>query len=201
MATHRTLFLLFLPAALGTRLPPSFAEELAGQRAAPLTIRMEDCKVTRPGRITSDTSTLKLLFGLANEELAKRGILELEGHQYTFYLPKAKAYSTKNTKTDDSEFENTSTLITVDQKGDAKLTKEDGWFANLPLRLGDKMFDVAEIAADGSRIVLRPSQSPLRGVIVGHLCPTFSFKTPEGKEISRERLAGKPFLLDIWSIT
>jgi hypothetical protein len=31
--------------------------------------------------------------------------------------------------------------------------------------------------------------------------PPFSFKTKDGKEISRESLAGKAFLLDIWSIT
>jgi hypothetical protein len=168
---------------------------------APLIIRMENCKATRPGRISSDTSTLSLLLGLAKEELAKRGTVELDGHKYTLYLPKSKPYSIKNSKADDSEFENTSTLISIDQKGNGKLTKEDGWFANLPLRLGDKMFDVAEIAGDGSRIVLRPSKSPLRGVIVGRRCPEFSFQTAEGQEISRQSLAGKPFLLDIWSIT
>jgi len=73
--------------------------------------------------------------------------------------------------------------------------------SNLPLRLGDKMFDVAEIAGDGSRIVLKPSNSSLRGVVVGRTCPPFSFKTADGEEINRESLAGKPFLLDIWSIT
>jgi hypothetical protein len=25
-------------------------------------------------------------------------------------------------------------------KGDGRLTEEEGWFANLPLRLGDRMF-------------------------------------------------------------
>jgi hypothetical protein len=202
MATHYTLFLLVLSAALGTGLPGAyFAQEPAAERAAPLTVRMEDCKTTRPARITSDTGILGLLFGLSTEELAKRGTLTVDGHKYTLYLPKAKTYTTKNAKADDSEFENTSTLITVDQQGNGRLTKEDGWFANLALRLGDKMFDVAEIAADGSQIVLRPSQSPQRGVIVGRQCPVFTFKTPEDKEISRERLVGKPFLLDIWSIT
>ena len=101
----------------------------------------------------------------------------------------------------DCDNDNTSTLISVDQNGDGRLTENDGWFANLPLRLGDKMFDVAEIAGDGSRIVLKPSNSSLRGVVVGRTCPPFSFKTADGEEINRESLAGKPFLLDIWSIT
>jgi hypothetical protein len=116
-------------------------------------------------------------------------------------LPQAKVYSVKNAKPSDADSENTSTLISVDQNGDGRITDADGWFANLPLRLGDKMFDVTEIAADASRIVLKPSKSPLRGVIVGRTCPPFSFKTAEGKVVSLENLARKPFILDIWSIT
>jgi hypothetical protein len=204
MTKHRTLFLpLFLPAALGIAPPGgSGAVKAAADRAAAITVVMEDCKASRPGRITSDASVLRLLFaGPPREELVKRGRVEVDGQKYTLYLPRAKSYSTKNTKPSDSGFENTSTLISVDQKGDGRLTGTDGWFANLPLRLGDKMFDVAGIAADGGRVVLNPSRSPLRGVIVGRTCPPFSFKTAEGKEVSRDGLAGKPFLLDIWSIT
>ena len=73
--------------------------------------------------------------------------------------------------------------------------------ANLPIRLGDKMFDVAEIAADGSRITLKASKAPLSGVILGRKCPPFSFKTADGKIVSDETLSGKAVLLDIWSIT
>jgi hypothetical protein len=163
---------------------------------------MEDCKADRPGRITTDTSLLRLLFaGPPKEELVKRGTVEVDGQKYTLYLPKVRSYSTVNTKQGDKAFENTSTLISVDHNGDGRLTDEEGWFANWPLRLGDKMFDVTEIAADGSRIVLKPSKSPLRGVIVGRTCPPFAFRTADGREVSRESLAGKPFLLDIWSIT
>jgi hypothetical protein len=63
------------------------------------------------------------------------------------------------------------------------------------------MFEVSHLAADGSRIVLKPSKAPLRGVIVGRVCPPFSFKTADGKKVSRDSLAGKAFLLDIWSLT
>jgi hypothetical protein len=166
---------------------------------ASITVQMEPCKASRPASITSLLAALA--GGARSEELIKRGTLEVDGEKCTLYLPKAKAYSTKNTKKDDGEFENTSTLLSVDQKGTGKLTRHDGWFANLPLRLGDKMFEIAEIATDGSRIVLRPSKAPLRGLIVGRKCPPFSFKTADGKEYNLDRLAGKPFLLDIWSIT
>jgi hypothetical protein len=149
---------------------------------------MESCQVKRR----------RLLF---NENLVKRGFVEVGEKKYTLYLPKAKAYSVKNTRKTDDIFGNTSTMLAIDQNGDAKLTEADNWFANLPVRLGDRMFDVVEIAADGSRIVLKASRSPLRGVIIGRSCPPFSFKTTEGKTVSRHSLAGKPFLLDIWSYT
>jgi hypothetical protein len=200
---HRTLaLLLFVPAMHGMALPSrSQAEEVTDAKAA-ITVMMEDCKASRPGRFTSNSVSLRALFtGPPRDELVKRGTVQVDGQKYILYLPKAKPYSIKNTAANDSGFENTSTLLSVDHNGDGVLTDDEGWFVNLPLRLGDKMFDVLQIAADGSRIVLKPSKSPLRGVIVGRICPPFSFKTADDKEFSRESLAGKAFLLDIWSIT
>jgi hypothetical protein len=204
MMQHRFLLLfLLLPAMLGSALlDGGQAEKTTPKKAAAITVEMEDCKASRPGKITGAVSVLRLIVaGPPKDELAKRGTVQVDRRKYTLYLAKAKSYSTKNTGPSDCDFDNTSTLISVDQNGDGRLTENDGWFANLPLRLGDRMFDVVEIAADGSRIVLKPSRAPLHGVIVGRTCPPFSFKTADGKEVSRERLAGKPFLLDIWSVT
>ena len=176
-----------------TALPPGQPVEI--------TVTMEDCKASRPGKI-SGTTLLSLLFsGPPKDKLVKRGTVPVDGQDFTLYLPKAEGYSTTNTGDGDSDLENTSTLISIDHNGDGKLTEDEGWFANLPLRLGDKMFDVAEIAADGSRIVLKPSESSLRGVIIGRSCPPFSFQTPDGEEVSGETLAGTAFILDIWSFT
>jgi len=167
-----------------------------------ITITMENCQAKRPGTLRNDTSALKMIFsGIAKEELVKRGAVEIDGRKYKFYLPKANAYPIRNDHKSDSSLDNSSTLISVDQGGSGELTKEDGWFANLPIRLGDKMYDVVEIGADGARIVLKPSSSPLRGVIVGRRCPPFSFKTNDGKQITLESLSGKAVILDIWSIT
>jgi hypothetical protein len=181
------------------------ANESTEPQAAPtadVTIVMENCKASRPGKITADTSILKMVFsGPPQDKLVKRGTVQVDGQDYTLYLPKSESYSTKNTGEGDSGFENTSTLISVDHNRDGKLTDDEGWFANLPLRLGDKMFDVAEIAQDGGKIVLKPSQSPIRGVIVGRTCPPFSYKTADGDEVGLESLAGKAFILDIWSFT
>ncbi len=199
------------PAAVSNVSPNSSAETVAPANGSPdpqaeqraeMTIVMEDCKASRPGKITSGTGVFSLIFsGPPREKLVKRGAVPVDGQDYALYLPKAESYTTENTESGDSDFENTSTLISVDHNGDGKLTDDEGWFANLPLRLGEKMFDVAEIAEGGSRIVLKPSKSPLRGVIVGRVCPPFSFETPDGDEVSDKTLAGKAFILDIWSFT
>jgi hypothetical protein len=163
-----------------------------------ITLSMEDCQATRQ---RFPKTVLEALTGSAKDSLVKRGIIEVEGKKYTLYVPKAKVYSVKNTSKKDDPFENTSTLLVIDQNGDGKFTLADNWFANLPVRLGDKMFDIVDIVADGSKITLKPSKSPLRGIIVGRVCPQFSFTTAEEKSVSRESLAGKPFILEIWSIT
>jgi hypothetical protein len=183
--------LLFCCAPLGALpiAPTAGSGGPAGAGQDDLTVQMEPYQGKRPG----------LFF---QEKLVKRGSVTMAGKKYTLYLPAAKTYSLKNSPGKrDHIFENTSTRLAVDQNGDGKLTETDSWFANLPIRLGDKMFDVTEIAADGSRIVLKPSRSPLSGVVIGRTCPPFSFKTADGKTISRDSLAGKAFLLDIWSIT
>jgi hypothetical protein len=201
---HRYLFvLLLLPAVPGNVLSGGGrAEKPTSKDAAAIAVVMADCKASRPGKITNVLAALRMVVaGRPRDQLVKRGTVQVDRQKYTLYLARAKSYSTKNTGPSDRDSDNTSTLISVDQNGDGRMTENDGWFASLPLRLGDRMFDVAEIAADGSRIVLKPSKSPLRGVIVGRICPPFYFETADGKKVNRESLAGKPFLLDIWSIT
>jgi len=190
------LFAAFGAIALGSD------EEPAAMPTASIEVAMGDCDAERRGKITGGTGVMRLLFsGPPKDKLVKRGTVDVDGNKYNLYLPKAKTYSTVNAKKDDSDFENTSTLISIDHNGDGVLSDDEGWFANLPLRFGDKMFDVSGIAADGSRITLKPSKSRLRGVIVGRSCPPFSFRTADGKEITRESLSGKALVLDIWSIT
>lgn len=185
--------------------PATSAQQPASNNAElpdEMTIVMNDCTSSRPGKITGHTGVLGLLFsGPPKDTLVKRGTVEVGGHEYVLYLPKSDSYTRKNTGADDSDFENTSTLISIDQNGDGKLTDNDGWYANLPLRLGDTMFDVVELAEDGSRIVLKRSNSVLRGVVVGRTCPPFSFETSDGREISLQTMAGKAFIVDIWSVT
>src|SRR5437763_3258704 len=74
MTKRRTLYLLWLLwPALGLALSSgSRADNTASEQAVAITIVMEDCKSSRPGKITNDTSMLRLLFsGPPKEELVK----------------------------------------------------------------------------------------------------------------------------------
>jgi hypothetical protein len=162
-----------------------------------ISVTLTDTTITRAGAVTG---VLSALFGGGTEKL-KRGELTVDGETFALYLPRGKTCTMKNAGTGDSPSENKSTAISVAPKNDKTLTASQTWFANLPLRVGDRMFSVVDLAADGSKIVLKPSNAPLRGVIVGRKCPDFAFETSDGKKVSRDAYKGKAFLLDIWSVT
>jgi hypothetical protein len=189
---HYRWFLLLpiLAVESGTAQPADTAADT-------ITVTLTDTTVTRTGTATGILATI---FSGGNEKL-NQGELTVDGETFALYLPRGKTCTIKNTGKNDSVFENKSTAITVAPKDEKKLTPAQNWFANLPLRVGDKMFTVVDLAADGSKIVLNPSNEPLRGVIVGRRCPDFAFETSDGKKVSRDGYKGKAFLLDIWSVT
>ena len=194
------LFFRLLPAA-GLLLLPALAR--ADEQPGPITVHMEACKAVRPAKITSLTDAFAAILGGSKEDLVLRGEVKVEGKKYVLYLPKAKSYSVKNSNPGNGDSDNTSTLLSIDQTGEGvgELAAEDGWFANLPVRLGDAMFDVSDIAADGSAIVLKPSKAPLRGVLVGRRCPAFSFRATDDTAVTLDGLKGKVVVLDVWSVT
>ena len=182
-------------------LPLSLINTAAVHPAEPpadaITVTLTDTTVTRPGAVTSIWSAL---FGGAREKL-KRGELTVDDTTFALFLPRAKACTIKNTGANDGAFENTSTAITITIKGEEKLANGQSWFANQPLRVGDRMFDILDLAADGSAITLKPSTAPLRGAVLGRKCPPFAFETSEGMKVSLAGYKGQAFLLDIWSTT
>jgi hypothetical protein len=185
---------LLLPIGL---IVASGAARPADVPAGDITVTLTDSTVTRPG---GATGVLAALLGGGAEKL-KRGELTVDGETFALYLPRDKTCTVKNTGSGDGHSDNKSTAITVAAKGDEKLAAARKSFANLPLRIGDRMFTVVDLAADGSRIVLRPSNEPLRGVVLDRQCPEFKFETSDGKVVTRDRYKGRAFLLDIWSVT
>jgi hypothetical protein len=167
-------------------------------------IRREDnpgerCAVVPPNDDARQVLRL-LLFGPPKDQLVKRGTVDVDRQTYHLYLPNAKSYTIKN-KAKPGTDEDTSTLISIDLDQDGQLTEQESWYASQPVRIGDRIFDVQDIAESGERIVFKLSTAPLRGLINGRQCPPFKFATSDGKEISLGALKGKAFLLDIWSVT
>jgi hypothetical protein len=182
----------------------SRAVALAARSGETTVVPLEACDLHRPGQLVVDgaSDVAKLLFaGPPVDHLTRRGTIAVDGVDYRLYLPEAKSFTLENHGRGDDDLSNTSTRISVDANGDGTLTEDESWHANLPVRIGDRMFDVVAIAADGGSITLKTSASPLRGLIVGRHVPPFEFTTTDGKKIGSATLAGKPFVLDLWSIT
>jgi hypothetical protein len=132
-------------------------------------------------------------------QFARQGQVVVAGKTYHLYLTPETTYTTKNTGKEDME--NTSSVLFVDENGDGWISTDERRHADMPLRIGDQMFLVARIAADGSEIKLKPAEMPLESLLVGHRCPPFAYKTLSGASISDQSLKGKAYLIDVWSFT
>ena len=187
--------------AIAQMKPPPASAPADGDSSGIISIEMSKCDQTRVKR---DQSILKLLLTSerARETMATKGRLTVDDEAFDIFLPpKGDGYTVKNTGKDESHTYNISTLIAIDADHDGSLARDEDWFASLPLRVADRMFEVLSIAPDGSRIALRPSKASLAGAVVGRKCPPFSLKTDGGETVTLESFAGKAFLLDIWSVT
>jgi hypothetical protein len=133
-------------------------------------------------------------------ELTMKGDVSIDDRKLTVYLPDGP-YSLKNTGSSDFTTENTASCIAIDADADGKISDEENWYANLPIRISDRMFDIVAIGPDGKRIELAPSPKPLSGIVVGRKVPPFSYATTGGKTLTQDDFRGRPFLIDIWSVT
>ena len=133
-------------------------------------------------------------------ELTMRGDVSIDERKLTFYLPDGP-YALKNTGASDFTMENTATCLAIDADADGRIADEENWFSNLPIRIGDRMFDLRAIGSDGKRIELAPSLKPVSGIVVGQKVPPFSYTTTGGKTLTQDDYRGRAFLIDIWSVT
>jgi hypothetical protein len=182
-----------LPPALGRgdplQLPaPGGRAPKAQAKTELVTIPMKPARASRMSglTVTTDREGRPQIHMPHPVPLPMRGEITVDGEQFSIYLPQLRSYPLRNHGTDDGRLSNTSTLLSIDGNRDGKLTEDEGWFANLPVRIGDRMFDVKRIAADGSAIDLAPSKSPLRGVVVGRRCPPFAYHAQDGSVVKNE---------------
>lgn len=160
----------------------------------PIVITMEDCQVKR------DYDTF---FVASSKTMVRRGQLEVDGESFDLFLPKAKypyAITSRNTPNKGSSLVSfTSTYLGVDQNHDGKLEKWESYYAEFPLRIGDSMFDVVEIAQDGSTVTLKPNAGPLKGAVIGRKAPDFEWTDVNGELVSLSDFEGEALLIDCWS--
>lgn len=165
-------------------------------------LRFELSTADRPAPFTGMSDLLATIArGPRREKLVRRAQFQDGSRTVALWLPAAESYTTANVGADSTAFENKSTLLSIDDDGDGVLTERESWHANLPLRIGDAMWEIVELAPDGTRLVLERSKGPLSGIVIGRRVPEFELKTAEGQVFSHASLEGKPFVLDLWSIT
>lgn len=133
-------------------------------------------------------------------DLVRKGPLTIDGRALPVYLPDGP-YALENKGRSDFTSENEATCIAIDADADGQLADAENWYANLPVRIGDQMYAVQAIEPDGKWIDLAPSSGPLTGIVLDRKLPSFSYQTSSGKMVSQDDFRGRPFLLDIWSVT
>jgi hypothetical protein len=129
----------------------------------------------------------------------KKGSLTVDDETVTFYIPERGPYSVSSAK--NHHFDNTSTAFSVDADNDSDLQRTELWYSSLPIRMGNKMFDVKKIDPGGTWVLLAQSAAPLAGLVVGKPCPDFKLVMNDGKTITPADYKDRVLLLDVWSFT
>ena len=94
----------------------------------------------------------------------------------------------------------------VDQDGDGHFPRESGadprlperFSADGPVKAGDQEYTIAEMAVDGSRLVLEEAEG-LEAFVPGFTCPDFTVELLEGGSLSLSALRGKVVVVNWWA--
>ena len=160
-----------------------------------IVVALEPCELKR------DHSIYVKIIAKTSRDLCRVGTVTLGEEAFSIYLPEDdSAYSAAPRPDRPGMFNKyTSSYLAVDQNHDGKIESWESYFAEFPLRIGDRMFDVLEIAPDGSSLSLRSRSGPLMGAVVGRRAPKFSFETVDGRVVDNASVAGRATLIDVWS--
>ena len=156
-----------------------------------IVVAMTPCKLKRP---------VPMFFVSSSKHLVLKGTVAVGNETFSVYLPKeAGGYSIAarpERKGLLTAF--TSTWLSVDQDHDGKISESESYYAEHPLRIGDAMFEIEEIAADGT-LTLIPSDAPLSGAVIGRKAPEFEWKTIDGEVLRRDDFLGRTVIIDCWA--
>jgi hypothetical protein len=175
--------LLLLAAPLARPLP---AQE------APIVVALAPCELKRP---------VRGFYVKSSRDLVRKGSLTVGSETFDLYLPKEKGgwSHTARPERKDTLVALTSTWLAVDQDHDGKIAIDESYFAELPLRIGDTMFDVVGIAADGSTISLRRREGPLAGAVRGRKAAAFEWAATDGRKLSNASYENRVLVIDCWA--
>ena len=162
-------------------------------QAREIVVEMSPCKATRP---------VDAFYVRSSKTLALKGSVEVDGTSFDIYLPRDKrdAYSiAPRPQRKAMLVAMTSTYLAVDQNHDGRIDALESYFAEFPLRIGDAMFEVVNLAADGSTITLRRAEHRLAGSVIGRKAADFEWRDIAGKVVRRDDFAGKVLIIDCWA--
>ena len=163
-------------------------------------VKLSPSKLKREGKFTVkfDKSGMPV-FQRPEDETLVRGQLNTGEETVAFFLPEHGPY--KLTTDNDHALENDSTSLSVDANGDQELLQDERWFTSMPVRVGNKMYEVKAIDPGGTWIRFAKSATPLSGMVPGRRCPDFTLVTMDKKTATLNDYKGKVLLLDVWSMT
>lgn len=137
----------------------------------------------------------------ASPKLVRKGTVAVDGTAFDLFLPLEKgAYSHRPRPERKAVLVTlTSTWLSVDQNHDGKIDVDESYFAELPLRIGDAMFDVVDIAADGSTISLRRREGPPTGAVLGRKAAAFEWTATDGRKLTNASYENRVLVIDCWA--
>lgn len=173
-------------------LAANWAAAAAQTPAAPIVVPMAPFEGKRP---------VRSFYVESSPDLVRKGTVQVDGTAFDLFLPKEKGgYSVRpRPELQGVLVTLTSTWLSVDQDHDGKITLEESYFAELPLRLGDTMFDVVDIAADGSTLTLRRREGPLAGAVLGRKAAAFEWTATDGRKLGNASYANRVLVIDCWA--
>ncbi len=186
---HSTTLCLVVPSLL---LLANSAPAAPQTQSEPIVVAMAPFDGTRPVRGFYVKSSTKLV---------KKGAVQVDGTAFDLYLPREKnGYSHVPRPEQKAVLVTlTSTWLAVDQDRDGKIALEESYFAELPLRIGDAMFDVVDIAKDGSSITLRRREGPLAGAVMGRKAAAFEWTAEDGRKLTNRSFENRVLVIDCWA--
>ncbi len=168
-------------------------KQIVKEIGAEVTLTMEAC---RQSRAASDL--LRRALG-QKDSLLKRADVEVDGVKYTVYLPHPRmGYTIKTSK---ASVLRDSTALGIDNDGDGSVSVSENFHAHELVRIGNTMFRVNHIAADGNEIKLQRTDAPATSLTRGQSSPTLTFNGTNGKTVSTKSSLGKTLLIKFWSPT